>query len=362
MGTITIRHRDYGSPAYRAQVRMKVKGRIVHQETQTFDRRQAASSWMARRETELREPGALDRVRSAENDPPLRDVIDIYIKDNERAIGRTKAQVLRSIKTYDIADKRCSKITSADIVQFVKSIPTSPATRQNYLSHLGAIFAIAKPAWGYALDRQAVRDAFIVAKKLGIIKKGGERNRRPTFHELNKLMDHFVAVESRRNGIMPMTKIIPFAIFSTRRQEEIVTIKWKDFDKDRILIHDMKHPGDKTGNNVLCDLPAESVAYINSMPKVDDRIFPFSTDAISAAFTRACYVTGINTKDMPDDERLHFHDLRHEGVSRLFEMGKNIPQVASVSGHRSWQNLKRYTHLRQTGDKYAEWKWRKPQK
>jgi hypothetical protein len=148
MGAITLRHRDDRSPAYRAQIRMKVKGRIVHQETQTFDRRQAASAWMARRETELREPGALERIRSAENDPPLRDVIDIYVKDNERAIGRTKAQVLRSIKTYDIADKRCSKITSADLVQFVKAIPTSPATRQNYLSHLGAIFAIVfNPYW-----------------------------------------------------------------------------------------------------------------------------------------------------------------------------------------------------------------------
>jgi integrase len=243
----------------------------------------------------------------------------------------------------------------------VKAIPASPATRQNYLSHLGAIFAIAKPAWGYALDRQAIKDAFIVAKRLGTIKKGGERNRRPTIDELNKLMDHFVTVETRRNGVLPMTKIIPFATFSTRRQEEIVTIKWKDFDKDRILIHDMKHPGDKTGNNVLCDLPPEAVAYINSMPKVDERIFPFSTDAVSAAFTRACYVTGINSKDMPDDERLHFHDLRHEGVSRLFEMGKTIPLAASVSGHRSWQNLQRYTHLRKDGDKYAEWKWCKPQ-
>jgi len=54
---------------------------------------------------------------------------------------------------------------------------------------------------------------------------------------------------------------------------------------------------------------------------------------------------------------LHFHDLRHDGISRLFEMGKTIPQAAGVSGHRSWSSLKRYSHLRQTGDKYAGWKW-----
>ena len=144
----------------------------------------------------------------------------------------------------------------------------------------------------------------------------------------------------------------PCAIFSTRRQEEIVTIKWKDFDSDRILVRDMKTPGDKTGNNVWCDLTPEAVVYINAMPKVDERIFPYSTDAVSAAFTRACKFLGI--------EDLHFHDLRQDGVSRLFEMGRTIPQAASVSGHRTWQNLKRYTHLRQTGDKYAKWKWRNP--
>jgi integrase len=54
---------------------------------------------------------------------------------------------------------------------------------------------------------------------------------------------------------------------------------------------------------------------------------------------------------------LHFHDLRHDGISRLFEMGKTIPQAASVSGHKSWQSLQRYAHLKQTGDKYAGWKW-----
>jgi integrase len=85
------------------------------------------------------------------------------------------------------------------------------------------------------------------------------------------------------------------------------------------------------------------------MPRVAPEIFPFSTDAISAAFTRACQFLEI------DD--LHFHDLRHEGISRLFEMGKTIPQVATVSGHRTWNSLKRYTHLRQAGDKYAGWRW-----
>jgi integrase len=97
-------------------------------------------------------------------------------------------------------------------------------------------------------------------------------------------------------------------------------------------------------------MPPEASAVIDTMPKIATEIFPFTTDAITAAFTRACKVLDI------DD--LHFHDLRHEGVSRLFEVGRTIPQAASVSGHRSWQSLRRYTHLRQIGDKYENWKWK----
>ncbi|EAA9297809.1 integrase, partial [Salmonella enterica subsp. enterica] len=44
---------------------------------------------------------------------------------------------------------------------------------------------------------------------------------------------------------------------------------------------------------------------------------------------------------------LHFHDLRHEAISRLFELGTlNVMEVAAISGHKSLNMLKRYTHLR----------------
>jgi hypothetical protein len=53
---------------------------------------------------------------------------------------------------------------------------------------------------------------------------------------------------------------------------------------------------------------------------------------------RACQVLRI------DD--LHFHDLRHEGASRLFEAGFRIEHVALVTGHKDWKMLRRYTHVR----------------
>jgi len=184
MGHIVARKRRDGSAGFTAQIVLKRGGKVIHREAQTFDRRQAANAWMVRREDELSKPGAIERERQRDNDPRLGDVIDRSIAESQRVIGRTKAQVLRKIKEYDIVDLRCSQITSADIVAFARALPSGPATRQNYLSHLGAVFAIARPAWGYPLDQQVINDAFAVTKRLGVTAKGRSRNRRPTLDEL----------------------------------------------------------------------------------------------------------------------------------------------------------------------------------
>jgi integrase len=43
---------------------------------------------------------------------------------------------------------------------------------------------------------------------------------------------------------------------------------------------------------------------------------------------------------------LRFHDLRHEAISRFFERGLSVAEVALISGHRDVRMLFRYTHLR----------------
>jgi integrase len=347
MGTIIERTRKDGSKAFTAQIVIKKDGKTAHREAETFDRKQAANAWIVKREAELKAPGGLEK----KEDPTLSAVIDRYIADSKNIVMGTKAQVLKAIKSSDLGDIKCSEISAHALVSFAREMneTVEPQTCGNYFSSLSNIFTVARPAWNYPLSRQAFDDALVVIKKLGLIKKASERTRRPTLDELDRLMEHFGRVREHRPASLPMQKVVAFAIFSTRRQEEITLLRWDDLDGDRILVRDMKHPGDKQGNNVYCELVPEALAIINSMPRNGERIFPYSTDAISAAFTRACKILEI--------EDLRFHDLRHEGISRLFEMGRTIPQVAAVSGHRSWTSLKRYTHIRQTGDKYATWKW-----
>jgi integrase len=149
-----------------------------------------------------------------------------------------------------------------------------------------------------------------------------------------------------------MTKLILFSIFSTRRQEETCRILAEDMNEEhsQVIVRDMKNPGEKIGNDVPTTLTPEALQLIKARGVTKGRIWPFNAESVSSSFTRACKFLGI--------EDLHFHDLRHEGVSRLFEMGWTIPQAAMVSGHRSWKGLQRYTHIKHTGDKYAGWQWK----
>ncbi|RUM19288.1 hypothetical protein EFQ99_31460 [Rhizobium vallis] len=130
-----------------ANIRINRDG-VIYKESQTFDRKAAANGWIIKREDELNQPGAIERLSKPQ--ATLADAIDKYIETSLKAIGRTKAQVLAKIKDFPIAGKLCEKITSQDIVGLAEEFSEGrkPQTVGNYLFHLSAVFAIAKPAWG----------------------------------------------------------------------------------------------------------------------------------------------------------------------------------------------------------------------
>lgn len=357
LATIRTRKNRDGSVKYTAQIRITKDGKQVYQETQSFERKKAAEVWAKRRETELNEPGAIDRAATGGH--TLADIIDRYLTEvgKARPLGKTKEATLTAISRGHFGQLTDKQITSQALVDFAlwrmspEGGSVKPQTAGNDLAHLGAVMSVANAAWGYEIDPLPMMQARLVLKKLGYKMKSRERDRRPSMEELSKLLTAFFRSHASRPISMPMAKIVAFALFSTRRQEEIIRIRWADLDERRraVLVRDMKNPGDKWGNDIWCHLPDEAWAVIQSMPRVYDEIFPYSVEAIQGAWSRASEAEQIVD--------LHFHDLRHEGISRLFEMGWDIPRVASVSGHRNWNSLRRYTHLHAQGDRYADWEW-----
>ena len=355
MGTITVRKRRDGSTGYTAQIRIMQKGVTVYQESQTFDRKATAQAWIKRVETEMSAPGAIEKANRS--GVTVKEMIERYLLEYEklRPLGKTKRATLRAISETWLGKLEDREITSQKLVEYADGRMMNDGiqaqTVGNDLAHLGAVLSVARPAWGYDIDPMAMPDARKVLRKMGAVTRSKERNRRPTLEELDKLFGYFCEMRDRRKQEIDMVRVTAFALFSTRRQEEITRIKWHALDEARqmVLVTDMKNRGQKYGNDVWCHVPDEAWRIMQSMPRVAEDIFPYNSRSISASFTRACHFLEI--------EDLHFHDLRHDGVSRLFEMGWDIPKVASVSGHRDWNSMRRYTHLKGDGDPYKNWPW-----
>lgn len=138
--------------------------------------------------------------------------------------------------------------------------------------------------------------------------------------------------------------VMDIAVNSAMRQGEIFRMKWSDLDfkKGTIFIKDRKDPKEKEGNDQIIPMfppVREALLRAQEFTGDDGRVLHVtSTKSIGDAFRRVRIKAGIYD--------LRFHDLRHEGVSRLFEKGWSIPQVAAVSGHKDWTQLKRYTQLK----------------
>ena len=100
MASITARKRADGSASYRAEIKLKSKGKIIHQESKTFDPKKLASDWAKDREVELQRPGAHERI--AHKGVTVGDLIDRYINEYEElaSFGRTKSETLKQIKSF----------------------------------------------------------------------------------------------------------------------------------------------------------------------------------------------------------------------------------------------------------------------
>lgn len=169
----------------------------------------------------------------------------------------------------------------------------------------------------------------------GLIGPGKARERRPSKDELEAVLARLEPT---------MADVVRFAVATAMRRGEICRIKWADVDEERrlVLVRDRKHPKRTIGNHVWVPLidrtGFDAWKILKRQHKDGEAIFPVTPEYVSDSFAGACTAAGVVD--------LHFHDLRHEATSRLFESGMSIEQVAIVTGHADWRSLKRYANLK----------------
>ena len=107
----------------------------------------------------------------------------------------------------------------------------------------------------------------------------------------------------------------------------------KSIDFDTCLL---KVENTKNGEARHIPLTPTAILTLKNITKENELVFNYTADAIRQAWERFKNKYGF--------EYLRFHDLRHEAISQLFELGLSVPEAAAISGHRTVSQLFRYAH------------------
>ena len=158
------------------------------------------------------------------------------------------------------------------------------------------------------------------------------RNRRLEEGEFERLEE--ASKQTKNPHIWP---IIVFAIETGMRRGEILGLRWEHVDLDRRIAF---LPLTKNGSSREVPLSTKAAQVLARQRQRNDTPspFPVTPNGFRLAWDRLGSRAGLSD--------LRFHDLRHEAISRFFELGLNIPEVAVISGHKDPRMLFRYTHLR----------------
>lgn len=272
----------------------------------------------------------------------MADVLAEYraLRDRSRPISdRSNEHYMLRRLAEGLGQLDAARLTPHDLVGYCtarRDEGAGPYTCNMEVSKLGTAIRYAAMALKVTLP-EVVASARPLLAHLGLIGGGGRRDRRPTLDELQAVVEHLEAQFGRLYA-----EAARFAAITAMRRGEICRLQRADIDhtKRLVLVRDRKDPRRKAGNDQWVPLLGEAWDIAQRQPAIDGepRLFPAHEQTLSKYFKAACDALGIVD--------LHFHDLRHEGTSRLFEDGYAIQQVALVTGHKDWRHLRRYTNLR----------------
>lgn len=330
-----------------AQVRIKRAGQLIFSESKTFPTEAMAQSWATRLEEKIKRDGP---ISTAQRGMTVGDLILKHLDYQQklRPLGRSAVHNHHTIAT-EFAKVRLADLTAKHITDYVlrrKAEGVGPSTILSNLSPLSAAIHAAPYAHGIQADPTELDIAIKRLKEAGAVGKSKEVIRLVDDDEETALLAEFGRRDLHHQTEINMSLVYKFAIALPRRAGELTRLRWADVDFKRktVVVRDVKHPRRKLGNDQVVPLLGEAFTLLDQIPKLGEFIFPYKTDSMTAAFERAR--NRIADTGMPKIRDLRFHDLRHTGITRLFWAGLKIEEVAAVSGHTNWTQLRRYTHIR----------------
>ncbi|UUR08282.1 integrase [Sphingomonas glaciei] len=320
MATITKRKNGWS-------VQIRRKG--YPQQTRTLPTKVEAQAWAREQE------GRIDRALAPLNlrvlkGTTLRDILERYIREvspTKDSVYTEAARLKKVLREQAFCDLALADLNSRVFADYrtARLAKVKPGTVHRELGLIRHALEVARHEW----------DIDLPSNPLDRVKRpqlANARDRRLAHGEYERLK---VALKRTRNPLV--ASVVEFAIQTAMRRGEILALKWEqvNWHERTAFIADSK-----TGVPRTIPLLDGALAVLRQLrPELAcGRVFPMSTEALKQAWERA--------RDRAELGDLHFHDLRHEGISRLCEMGLTLPEVALISGHKDPRMLFRYVNLR----------------
>ncbi|MBA9071035.1 integrase [Methylobacterium sp. RAS18] len=304
---------------------MRRKG--IAPRAKSFDTKADAERWARSLEAELDRCGALPDTRPAEK-TTLAQVLERY-RDTVSPTKRssvTEIARINAILRRPICHRTMTLLSSADLATYrderLKTV--APATVIRELNTISHAIDTARREW----------DIHLAQNPCKLVRRPSPPKGRTRRLEGNEEQILLAAADAGR--VRYLRPLIELAVETGMRRGELLSLRWEHINLDRRVAH---LPLTKNGTSRDVPLSRRAVETLRSLRTGESTtVFTAAPNAVRLAWERLRRRVGL--------EDLHLHDLRHEAVSRLFELGFNVVEVASISGHRELRMLTRYTHLR----------------
>ena len=294
--------------------------------SKTFRAKKDAEAWARSVENEMDK--GVWRDTSAAERTTLKDALNRYAEEiipTKKGDGSREMGFIRQWQGRPIAYRFMASIDGQDVITSMKEMEAegkSANTIRLHLALLSHLFEIARKEWRMPSLSNPVE---LVRKP----KLPQGRDRRLLDGEEPRLLAACQSVSPE------LAAIVRFAIETAMRQGEIIGMTW-----DMVDLHRRVARLPDTKNGLVREVPLSTVAgqVLAALPRRNGRVWTYTQDGMRASWRRAL--------KRADIAGLRFHDLRHESASRLSESGFNLMEVSAITGHKTLQMLKRYTHLR----------------
>jgi integrase len=282
--------------------------------SRTFKRKADADQWARHKEAEI-DRGELPADHRALRLLTLGALLERYgamVTPKKRGADQEHYK-LRVLLGHPIARLSLDRITAAEIANYrdarLSSVKGDTVRRE--LAVLRHCLELARDEWGIGLASNS-------ASRVKLPAVGQGRQRRASEEELQQLLN---ACRSDKSTWLPAMIIL--AVETGMRRGELLAMRWVDVDFRARTVHLQIT---KNGQPRTVPLSPRAHEVLRRLPQGAGTIFPVSANAFRLAWERLRRRVGVIG--------LRFHDLRHEAVSRFFEKGLSMAEVAAISGHR----------------------------